>query len=392
MKTVKLGEIVDIKGGGTPDKSVPEYWRGDIPWASVKDFKSTEIISTADSITQLGVKNSATNIIPSGAIIVPTRMAVGKAAINLIDIAINQDLKALFPKPNIDTHYLLHALLVNSSKLERQATGATVKGITLEVLRALEIPLPLLAEQKRIAAILDQADTLRRLRQRSLDRLDQLGQAIFYEMFGDPVTNPKGWSRIPFSKLLENIDSGWSPICLDRAAAESEWGVLKLGAVTWCEYNQLENKALPPNIQADPTLEVCNGDLLFTRKNTYGLVAACVHVKSTRPKLMISDLIFRFRLRSISEVEPCFLHQLLIYPSKRQQIQKLASGSASSMPNISKGKLQDVLIEIPPFSLQQEFASRVQRIETIKEPCSRSLAEYDALFSSLQHRAFRGEL
>jgi len=158
MKSVALGDIVEIKGGGTPDKSVEAYWGGKIPWASVKDFKTSEISDTQDRITVQGVQNSATNIIPAGSIIVPTRMAVGKAAINLVDMAINQDLKALRPKPGIDIRYLLHFLLTKGPDLERQATGATVKGITLGVLRSLIIPVPSLDKQKRIAAILDQAD------------------------------------------------------------------------------------------------------------------------------------------------------------------------------------------------------------------------------------------
>src|ERR1700733_783799 len=101
MRVVRLGDIVAVKGGGTPDKSVPAYWGGDIPWASVKDFKSTEINDTVDRITELGVANSATTIIPAGAILVPTRMAVGKVAITTIPLAINQDLKALIPDPKV---------------------------------------------------------------------------------------------------------------------------------------------------------------------------------------------------------------------------------------------------------------------------------------------------
>ena len=148
VRTVSLGEIVEIKGGGTPDKSVESYWGGDIPWASVKDFKSAEITQTVDSITPLGVANSATNVIPAGSILVPTRMAVGKVAINAVDMAINQDLKALKLKAGVDTRYLLNALMAKAPSLEAQATGATVKGITLDVLRSLEIPLPPLEEQK----------------------------------------------------------------------------------------------------------------------------------------------------------------------------------------------------------------------------------------------------
>ncbi len=162
--------------------------------------------------------------------------------------------------------------------------------------------------------------------------------------------------------------------------------------MTWCEYNPYENKALPSNEQPDEALEVKPGDLLFTRKNTYELVAACALVRSTPSQLLLPDLIFRFRLRSEAPIDSCFLHQLLINPMKRREIQKLASGSASSMPNISKTKLQTVLIETPPLSLQQEFAQRVEAIEGLKTTHRESLAHLDALFASLQHRAFQGEL
>ena len=97
MNSALLGSLVEIKGGGTPRRDLPEYWGGPIPWATVKDFVTTKIDGTQESVTELGVRKSATNIIPAGNIIVPTRMALGKAAINIVDLAINQDLKALIP-------------------------------------------------------------------------------------------------------------------------------------------------------------------------------------------------------------------------------------------------------------------------------------------------------
>src|SRR5579859_6891897 len=97
---------------------------------------------------------------------------------------------------------------------------------------------------------------------------------------------PSGWTRVPLGDILIDIESGWSPICLDRPAQSGEWGVLKLGAVTWCEYDPAENKALPHYVQPDPSLEVQPGDILFARKNTYDLVAASVIVKQTPAKLL----------------------------------------------------------------------------------------------------------
>jgi type I restriction enzyme S subunit len=233
---------------------------------------------------------------------------------------------------------------------------------------------------------------LRAKRRAALSQLDTIIQAIFLELFGDPVTNPKAWPRLPFAALLTNIESGWSPICLERPVKGNEWGVLKLGAVTSCEYNPTENKALPPGVDPDPDLEVKPGDLLFTRKNTYELVAACALVRETPPQLLMSDLIFRFRLCPDAPVNNEFLHQLLTYPTKRREIQRLAGGSAGSMPNISKGRLRTTPIELPPITLQRDFAHRVSAVEKLKTVHRRSLAELDTLFGALQHRAFRGEL
>jgi type I restriction enzyme, S subunit len=278
------------------------------------------------------------------------------------------------------------------AQITKGARGVAQPGVNATTLRAIQVPLPPLAEQVRIAEVLDRVEALRVKRRAALAQLDIFNQALFLDLFGDPVTNPMGWTRVPFGELLTKIDSGWSPTCLDRPVTDDEWGVLKLGAVTWCEYNAAENKALPPSIVPDPELEVKPGDLLFTRKNTYELVAACALVRATPPRLMMSDLIFRFRLRPDANLVSCFLHQLLIYPTKRREIQKLAGGSAGSMPNISKARLEGLPIEVPSRSLQENFAHRVTAVEKLKTSYRASLTGMDALFAVLQNRAFRGEL
>ena len=256
----------------------------------------------------------------------------------------------------------------------------------------LQIPLPPLPEQKRIAGILDAADALRAKRRDALAQLDTLLQSTFLDMFGDPVTNPMGWEIEEFDNWLKNIDSGWSPKCLNRKALIGEWGVLKLGAVTWCEFDDCDQKALPPGLAPRPELEVAPGDLLFTRKNTHDLVAAVAYVHKVRPRLMLSDLIFRLRLKSGFNMKPAFLWQLLIQPKQRRVIQKFAGGSAGSMPNISKAKLKTLKLIKPPVDLQHRFAAIVESVERQKASQRTHLAELDTLFASLQSRAFRGDL
>jgi type I restriction enzyme S subunit len=295
----------------------------------------------------------------------------------------------------VDPRYLFHWFNSDRTQATVRSFGqqtTNISNLNVDRCLRLKLRLPPLPEQQRIAEILDKAEVLRAKRRAALAQLDTLTQSIFLDMFGDPVTNPKGWQRVRFSDLLQGIEGGWSPTCLDRPAAAEEWGVLKLGAVTWCEYDETQNKALPPELDPRPELEVCAGDLLFSRKNTYELVAACALVRTTRPRLLLPDLVFRLRLRPDAPVAKEFLHQLLIYPTKRREVQKLAGGSAGSMPNISKGRLETLPIEVPPVREQYAFADRVSAISQSREAQRVSKDGLDVLHTSLQHRAFRGEL
>lgn len=276
--------------------------------------------------------------------------------------------------------------------LRQTTTGATIPHISRSALE--NIPLPPIAfdDQIRIAYLLGKVEGLIAQRKRHLQQLDDLLKSVFLEMFGDPVRNEKGWEKKPFSKLLGNIESGKSPKCEARPATTDEWGVLKLGAVTSCFYKEEENKALPENVQPLIRDEVKAGDLLFSRKNTYELVAACAYVFSTRSKLLMPDLIFRFVFRDDAEVNPIYIWKLLTAQSQRKAIQSLASGAAGSMPNISKANLREVLLPIPPLSLQNDFAAIVEKVESIKTYYQQSLTDLEALYGALGQQAFQGEL
>lgn len=294
---------------------------------------------------------------------------------------------------SVEKPYLRYALNSLLGKIIDQSHGGVgLKHITKGKLEELQVPLPPMREQRRIAAILDKADALRAKRREGIAKLDQLQKSLFLHQFGDPELNPRRWPRVSFSTLLERIESGESPVCLDRPARDDEWGVLKLGAVTRCEFDSSANKALPEGIPPDPSLEVRAGDLLFTRKNTPQLVAACAFVSKTRPKLLLPDLIFRFRLKEGVPVLPRFLHALLTHPSKRRELQRLAGGSAGSMPNISKARLMDALIEVPPKDMQLQFHRHVESIEQTRRSFQLSLSRLDACIASLQQRAFSGAL
>lgn len=296
----------------------------------------------------------------------------------------------LRPDPSLlDGRYLFHWTKTKRfvEDMVRKATGASYPAVSDRIIHDSTLPLPPLDEQRRIAGILDKAEELRAKRRATLALLDHLPQAIFLEMFGDPVRNPKEWPTKAIGTIVSGIDSGWSPQCLERPKSDSEWGVLKLGAVTCGEFRPMENKALPAGVSPRPSIEVCPGDLLFTRKNTYELVAASALVRSTPPRLMMSDLIFRLNLMDEYR-PPAYVHQVLMHPSKRLEIQRLAGGSSGSMPNISKSKLTHVQIPVPPMDLRQAFATRIEAIQHTMLARRFALAYLDVLFASLQSHAF----
>ena len=150
--------IIQNIGGGTPSKSIPSYWNGNIPWASVKDVVSQNMLlsQTQDFISEEGLENSTSNIVKAGDIIIATRINPGKMLIAAKDIAINQDLRGLKLKPNIHPKFLVYYF----QTLSIEGKGTTVKGISIKELESIRIPIPPLKEQERIVSILDRLDAL----------------------------------------------------------------------------------------------------------------------------------------------------------------------------------------------------------------------------------------
>ena len=195
MKTVPLQQICEIQIGKTPSRSVPEYWNGDLAWVTISDFANGRTVETTkERITELGAKKSGSKLIPHGTLLLSFKLSLGKRAYAGCDLFTNEAIAALqvLDQKATDRDYLYWALgSIDYDRLvDRAAKGKTLNKAKLKIL---QIPLPPLAEQKRIAAILDAADALRAKRRESLEQLDTLLQSTFLEMFGDPVTNPMGW-------------------------------------------------------------------------------------------------------------------------------------------------------------------------------------------------------
>ena len=197
MRTVSLQQICDIQIGKTPSRSVPEYWGGELPWVTISDFAAGRIVTTTkERITRIGAAKSGSKRIPRGTLLLSFKLSLGKRTFSGCDLFTNEAIAALHVLDHdvADRDYLYWALgFIDYDRLvDRAAKGKTLNRAKLKLL---QIPLPPLAEQKRIAGILDAADALRAKRRAALAQLDTLLQSTFLDMFGDPVTNPMGFPR-----------------------------------------------------------------------------------------------------------------------------------------------------------------------------------------------------
>lgn len=154
-----LGDFVEkLVGGGTPSRGNPAFWGEEIPWVTVKDFATFQPRKAQEAITRLGLNNSASNLIQAGTLITSTRMALGKAVVYEVDVAINQDLKALFLEPGTSVRFLYYWFEHNGQMIDDLGSGSTVKGISIAELRRLPYPALGLPEQNAIAEVLTEMD------------------------------------------------------------------------------------------------------------------------------------------------------------------------------------------------------------------------------------------
>ena len=364
MNMVPIGEIVDFIGGGTPSRDVNDYWNGDIPWASVKDFKEPLIDSTQESITEEGLSNSSSTLIPAGHVIMPTRMALGKAAINSIDVAINQDLKALKPKRQVDTRYLLHAVLSKAKEIKSHGKGATVQGITIERLSTIQIPLPPLEEQRRIAAILDKTNEINRFRECYQALCRDLEVSIFYKEFGSPGANPFGWPTIPLAEMAEIFSDGpFGSNLKSSHYVESGIRVVRLqniGIGTFLDYDQAFVD--PLHYETIKKHSCLPGDVLIGTLGDPNL-RACILPDGIPVAVNKADCI---QMRcDTSRSTTAYITHLLNLPEVNQMASSLILGQTRG--RISMGRLKGFVVPMPPLEKQIQFARKIGALNSLRK-------------------------
>ncbi|MEM9218033.1 MAG: restriction endonuclease subunit S [Cyanobacteria bacterium P01_F01_bin.150] len=175
-----------------------------------------------------------------------------------------------------------------------------------------------------------------------------------------PYGLPKGWNWSRLGDVTLSTDSGWSPQCFKRERNADEWGVLKVSSVSWGQFKPNENKALPSTKEPRYECEVRSGDVLISRANTEELVARSVVVSQTPPKLMMSDKIVRFLLSN--QVDKFFINLANGSLYSRSYYAQNASGTSSSMKNVSRAVMINLPIPLPPLPEQQRIVAKVDQL------------------------------
>lgn len=296
------------------------------------------------------------------------------------------DILPIKPGPLLDRNYLAHFLrqpgMVDFAN--SRATGANLPRLSPRVLASFEIPLPPLPEQRRIAAILDQAETLRIQRRAALAQLDSLTQSLFLDMFGDPEVNRESLPVCSLSALCIRITDGThqSPTWETTGIPFLFISNIVNGQITFDTHKHISTTTYTELTKRCP-IEI--GDVLYTTVGSYGNAA-----------VVDTDKRFAFQ-RHIAHIKPdpkkadsLFIAAMIQSIGVRRQVDKVAKGVAQKTVNLAD--LKSLQVFAPPLPLQQTFATRVQAIAALKTQHRAALAAQDALFASLQQRAFAGTL
>ncbi|MFM7366196.1 MAG: restriction endonuclease subunit S [Cuspidothrix sp.] len=297
---------------------------------------------------------------------------------------LNQHIFRVLPnKKIVDKRYLRHGLEVAILDMKKHLHGATMQHVNRGEFLSTKFYLPPLEEQKRIAEILDQAEELRRKRKEAIALLDTLTQSIFLEMFGDPNSILHLWKIDKLGNILDFITTGsrgWAAYY-----AESGDLFLRIQNVRWDELvlDDIAFVKAPESAEARRT-KVQPGDVLLSMTADIGRTAVVPEGIETA---YINQHLAILRAKSINSQ---FLSSYFASPTGKKQVQGRNRQGVKSGLNFDD--VRSFIIPLPPLSLQKEFSQRVEAVEELKKSHRASLSELDALFASLQHRAFKGEL
>jgi type I restriction enzyme, S subunit len=390
---VPLGEVFTIARGGSP-RPIDAFITDDpdgVNWIMIGDATegSKYISKTKKRILKEGVSRSRT--VKPGDLLLTNSMSFGHPYILDTSGCIHDGWLVLSPRhDNVNQDYFYHLLgspLVYA-EFARLAAGAVVKNLNSELVRGVRVPLPPIAEQRRIADILDKAAAIRRKRKAVIGLADDLLHSVFLEVFGDPVTNPKGWPVKPLRSLVATpLRNGLSPASGGRVEAL----VLTLSAITRGRFDATAVKTGRFDVEPWDDVRVDERDFLICRGNgNISLVGNGAFPHSSMNHVVFPDTMIAARVDQ-SRILPVFLSTIWKSALVRYQIEAGARTTNGTF-KINQGLVESVAIPCPPISEQRAFADIAARVSRSGVKLRNALRDADVLFNALVARAFSGSL
>jgi type I restriction enzyme S subunit len=390
VPTAPLGDLVTIIGGGTPRRDNDAYFRGDIPWVTPKDMKSWDIREAQINITEEAVANSATKIVSENSILIVVRSGVLKHSLPVAlarrKVAINQDLKALRCGDRILPEFLARFLKHSQPEILGWVRATTADNFPIETLRELSVPLPPLVEQRRIAAILDQADDLRRKRREAIFKANSLASTILDQLLREADSN-SSLKITQLDGLVRSSDRINYGVVQPGSDVEDGVPLIRVENVVDADFDSVRLKKISPKIEAQYKRSRLIGDEILVA--CVGSIGAIALAKNDMSGFNIARAVARIPVDP-SLADRVYLSEILKTP--RVQAYFKFETRAVAQPTLNIKQLCETPVWLPPLELQRAFAARVAEIDKLKAHHRAHLARLDALFASLQHRAFRGDL
>lgn len=380
----RLGDICTVVSGTTPKSTQAEYWDGDLNWVTPAELtdESDIIYDSQRKITQQAVIDSSLKSFPAGTVLLSSRAPIGKVAIAGTEMYCNQGFKNLICSDKIYNRYLYHFLKDKTDYLNSLGRGATFKEISKSIVENIEIPLPPLEEQRKIAAVLDKVSDLIAKRRQQLDKLDEIVKARFVEMFGDVIQNTKLWPQYVFSdittsRLGKMLDA-------KQQTGMCQYPYLANFNVQWFRFELNNLNEMDFNESDRVEFELRDGDLLVCEG---GEIGRCAVWHNEIQSCYFQKALHRVRCKK-EVVLPDYLAWWFKYNCDNKGFAAI-EGAKATISHLPGAKLKALLVSVPPIELQNQFAAFVKQTKKTKSAISHSLQKLETLKKALMQEYFK---
>lgn len=374
---VKLGDIFEIGSGGTPSKSHPEYYGGDIPWVKTGDLKSEYLYEVEDFITEEGLKNSSAKLYePDTVLIAMYGATIGATSILKMDACTNQACAAFKKNNKVIPEYLYYFLKSQKVKFVKDGVGGAQPNISAGYLKKVEMELPSLDEQRAIVEVLDKTTNIMVMRNQEIASLDNLIKARFVELFSET------YEEVSAEDVCsEIVDCPHSTPKYDEseliypAIRTSE---IQNGSISW---NSMKYVGAIEYEKRIKRLKPVRGDIVYAREGTYG---DCV-ILPDEHEFCLGQRTMLFR-PNYKICTSAYLHAALRSDAVKKQADE--SNAGSTVPHVNVADAKKFHFPLPPLELQQQFTDFVIEVNKSKVAVQKALDETQLLFDSLMQEYF----